>query len=316
MGTGYRVSDVLKTLTGSISKFVLAWLLPSVITLGLTTVFVLPHIKKAPFLKPVLDAGAGSPATGALVFSLLAVSSAVLFAYASLPIYRVLEGYALPGPLRRWLLRRQLRRWTRLQAAQRRFELTGRLVGAALSDELLRYPGQREFVQATRLGNALRAMERFGVEAYGLDSQTLWYELLGVVPEGTRRDVEESRSPVDFFVSAITHAIALASVCVCVGVASDQPTLVVLGLVATASIPISYRLAVNNVLDWGLAVKAVVNLGRKDLAAKLSLDVPAKIEWERNMWAAYVHAIEKRDRSSEDAYDTYRIPELSARSGP
>lgn len=311
------MSDVLKTLTGSVGKFVLAWLLPSVITLGLAALFVvLPHARSAPFVRPVLDAGGGGAATAALVFGLLAVTSAVLFAYASLPIYRMLEGYALPGPLRRRLLRRQLRRWARLQHAQRRFELTGRLVGPAISDELARYPGRREYVQATRLGNALRAMERFGVEAYGLDSQSLWYELLGVVPDGTRKDVEEARAPVDFFVSAISHALALASVCAGVGVATGDPVLLVIAGAAAASLPVSYALAVNNVLDWGLAVKAVVNLGRRDLADKLGLDVPREVHWERQMWAAHFHAIERRDPTADEEYDKYRVvPGASAGTG-
>ncbi len=305
------MSDVLKTLTGSISKFVLAWLLPSVITLGLAAVFVLPYARTLPLIEPLVAAGQGSAITGALVFALLAVTSAVLFAYASLPIYRVLEGYALPGFVRRRLLRRQLRRWTRLQHMQRRFELTGRLIGAGATDDISRYPARREYVQPTRLGNALRAMERFGVEAYGLDSQSLWYELLGVVPDGTRKDVEESRAPVDFFVSAITHASALSSLCLIAAIARGDLALLALGVASAATVPVSYSLAVNNVLDWGLAVKAVVNLGRRDLATTLGLVTPQELHWERQMWAAYIHAIEKRDASVEKEYDGYRMPEAA-----
>src|SRR5262249_46583191 len=143
----------------------------------------------------------------------------------------------------------------------------------------------------TRLGNALTAMETFGVTRYGLDSQTLWYELQSVVCT-TRRNTEDGRAPVDFFVSSIAHMSLFSVVAIGVGLGTINLRIVSIGLVTMATVPLSYRLAVKNVKDWGQAVKALVNLGRIPLAHRMGLIMPHELDEERNMWASYLSVIE------------------------
>ena len=73
------------------------------------------------------------------------------------------------------------------------------------------YPEASSDVLPTRLGNGHRAFERYGESRYGLDSQSLWYELLAVAPPTSRSEVDETRSPVDFFISAMVHLAMLST---------------------------------------------------------------------------------------------------------
>ncbi|MET7992069.1 hypothetical protein ABZU76_14290 [Amycolatopsis sp. NPDC005232] len=65
-------------------------------------------------------------------------------------------------------------------------------------------------VAATRLGNAIRRFEEHGHHRYRLDSQVLWHELNAVVPEPVRKQVEDGRTNVDFFVSLLCGHVLVA----------------------------------------------------------------------------------------------------------
>lgn len=53
--------------------------------------------------------------------------------------------------------------------------------------------------------------------------------------------------------------------------------------------PLAYRWSLDGVSSWGATIQAIVNVGREELAAKLSLELPKKIDEEREMWER-VHA--------------------------
>jgi hypothetical protein len=117
---------------------------------------------------------------------------AVAFAYGALPIYRMLEGYAMPASLQRLLRERRLREWYRLTAMTDRLR-DGDVAWLLAHERLKAYPSSADQVLPTRLGNALRAMESYGREVFGLDSQTLWYELQSIAPDNLRRDIKTDR---------------------------------------------------------------------------------------------------------------------------
>lgn len=302
------MGDLFKALTGGLAQFVFAWIVPSVITLGLFSIFVLPRVEDLYPFVAVLAVTKGSPGMAALIFSFFVLLLSMLFAYSSLPIYRLLEGYSLPKRVQSRLIRRHLRAWRRLKWQEQRALDSGQVPAGLLKERLNAYPVTENRVRGTRLGNALTAMESFGVTRYGLDSQSFWYELQAVSPETVRRQTEEGRSPVDFFVSSIAHFSLFAVVCAILAVVQQDLSLLVFAAMASLLVPLNYNLAVRNVKDWAGAVRALVNLGRRPLADAVGLRMPATLDDERQMWASFVWAIEELDAQSLPAYDAFRLP--------
>jgi hypothetical protein len=302
------MGDLFKAISGGLARFVFAWMTPSLIALGLFALYVLPGIADVWLLAPVTLPSEKSGITAAFVFSFFVVSFSVFFAYASVPIYQVLEGYRLPVALQRRLRRRHVRRFYRLRAAENYFRRTGMLPGGYTTDDLrLRYPRDVRDVRATRLGNALTTMESWSNDRYHLDSQTMWSELQGVASDNLRKDMDDGRAPVDFFVSSIAHASLLSVTGIGVGLATPQRQALVVGLLAAATIPVSYRLAVSNMLDWAQSVKALVNLSRVDLAARLGMEMPGTLEAEREMWSGHLYVVELADDRDIESYNSYRV---------
>ncbi len=306
------MGELFKAITGGLARFVFSWFVPSVVTLGLFWIFVLPSVRDAWPFRPIAAAGRESDVTAGIVFAFVVLVFSILFAYTSLPIYRFLEGYNLPKPLARRFHRRQLQEWRRIRWLEERSRLAGQPVPGLDLERIKLYPLRADQVAPTRLGNALRAMETFGYTRYGLDSQSLWFELQSVVPETTRRNTEEGRAPVDFFVSSIAHMTVLSVLCLIVGVSTLNVGTCLIGLGAAATVPLSYRLAVRNVKDWGDAVKALVNLGRIPLADHFGLSMPDELSEERNMWHAYMRVIERNDARFEEHLNHYRAGPFSA----
>jgi hypothetical protein len=278
------MTNIFSALSGGLTKFLYAWILPSAITVTVFLALVLPYVPGGPSRATLLET---PPLAASLVLVLGILGLSVVFAYASLPVYRFLEGYTMPDWWRRRLTRRRTREWHRLR---HRFELTaGTATNWELTLEALeQYPDSAEAIQATKLGNAMVAMEIYGNRAYGLDSQTLWYELQSVVTESVRRDVEDARAAVDFFVSAIAHLTLLTAVASVVALWSYSLVPAVVAVAAACLVPAAYRQAVLNVAGWRGSMRALVNLGRVPLADALGLRLPRTFESERAMWESFV----------------------------
>lgn len=301
------MGEFFKSVSGGIARFAFAWLGPSLIAVTLFWAFLFRHVDTLPFFEQISTTAQSGPLTSAVLFVAIALLLSILFAYASTPIYRILEGLTLPRGLKRRLHQKQVRTWRTLHHLQLRQDKGFPVTDQLAAEKILSYPLLVEDLRPTRLGNALAAMESWGSTRYGLDSQRLWYELLGVAPEATRRDTEEGRAPVDFYVSSIAHAVLLAgsALGVLLGTGDLLAGLLLAGCLV--AIPVAYRGAVANITDWALTVKALVNLGRFDLAKKLGLQMPPTIAEERHMWECYIGALEYGDFRQFDAlYDEYR----------
>jgi hypothetical protein len=303
------MSDLFKTLSGGFARFVFAWMTPSLISLGIFSIYVLPAISDTWLLRPVTGPASASGVAGAVIFAFFVLTLSVSFAYAALPIYQVLEGYHLPTRLKRRLRNRHLRRFAHIRQAEARFRQSGVLPPGYTTDDLwMRYPSDRSQVRATRLGNALTTMESWSLTRYHLDSQTMWHELQATASSSVRNDVDEGRAPVDFFVSSIVHMSLLSVSGIIVGAFTPDRQALVIGIGAALTVPLSYRLAVNNVIDWAQSVKAMVNVGRPVLADALGLTLPDRLQDEREMWSAHLHAIELANDHHLEAYNAFRRP--------
>ena len=206
--------SLFKDLSGSLARFIVAWLVPSVAAVAVFAVLVLPDLRD---VTPGGLLDRRPPLQAAVQFSIAVLVLSVLFAYVSLPIYQFLEGYTMPVRLARRLKRRHVRHLYRLRA-QFEHELRTDQGWEFTLERLAAYPESPEHVMPTRLGNALLAMEEYGGKRFGLDNQTLWYELLSTTSDGFRRDAEDARAGVDVFISALVHLTLLGTTAAVVAV--------------------------------------------------------------------------------------------------
>lgn len=176
-------------------------------------------------------------------------------------------------------------------------------------EQLKSFPEELSLIMPTRMGNALKAMEGYGFSRFGLDSQTLWYELQAVAREQVKRDSLEARSAVDFFVSSMSHMSVLGFVSLLVIPLSGRPYVPILvALASFALVAPAYDQAVRNIGEWRWTVQALVHTSRPELAEALRLTLPATIEEERKMWLAVTGLIHRgpRDRYLK-VFDSHRI---------
>jgi hypothetical protein len=287
------MTELFKALSGSLGRFVYAWLVPSLVTGAVFLLLVLPTMGAEPAISADLS-GLGFAA----IFALAVLTISVVFAYLAVPIYRFLEGYTLPRQLARRLRRRQLQEWHRLHRLQQFHSSRGNPLGE-VRERLQAYPEDPESLLPTRLGNALRSMERYGGRRFGLDSQTVWYELQSVSPENLRRDAGDARATVDFFVSSVAHLSFLSIVSATAAVAARSITAFLVALVSALLVPAAYRGAVHNVAEWRSTVQALVNVGRVKLAPALGLELPPTFLEEQEMWRSWTGLV---TYGSHDSY--------------
>jgi hypothetical protein len=299
------MADLLGGVTSSGWLFLFAWVLPSSIFVSGVATLVLPALRDLIAPEAAILASFAF-VEQSLILGFLALVLGLVMGAASTPLYRLLEGYTWPRRLRRWGTERQRSKKARI--AESIEELEDGLEKALRYEELQRFPSDPE-VAPTRLGNALRAFETYGVDRYKLDSQSFWTELLTVAPEGLRTELARARASVDFFVASTYLSATLGVLAVASGlvVESSGVGLVLLGVVALVLSPGCYRLAVTSTTYWASTVRALVNLGRRDLASGCGLCLPHELEREREMWqllAAFVFY--PYDKEWADQLDEFR----------
>ncbi|MFJ9900501.1 hypothetical protein ACIQPR_44940 [Streptomyces sp. NPDC091280] len=194
-------------------------------------------------------------------------------------------------------LRRTVTRDRRRTAVQR----------ALIQERLARYPIDDDQMAPTRLGNAIRRFEEYGWDRYRLDTQLLWNELTGCVPDQVRRQVDLARTSVDFFVALLFGHVAagILAALTLTTARPDTPLLLSTIAVLFGLVPLWYRSAVAATDEWAAAVRALVNSGRKPLADCLGLALPATLAAERDMWAMVSRLVPYHERAA--ALDPYRM---------
>ena len=128
-----------------------------------------------------------------------------------------------------------------------------------------------------------------------------------------------SRAGVDFFVHLVYESALLGVACVVAAIVgyemdalSQNPAfaLVLVGVIILGSGYLWYLLAVRSSTQLHRSVRALVHLGRLELAKKLGLDLPLTIEMERDMWHRVTvfsfYSYESEDRRNRGNFDQFR----------
>ncbi|MYW67300.1 hypothetical protein GTY65_25005 [Streptomyces sp. SID8379] len=317
------------------------WIVPTTVNLALLVVFLLPSLQGLPLIARLAELAQGRAAVAFLVGALLLglVSSAL-----QTPLYRILTGYLLwPGSLyesrvrwhseRRGILDDRLQR-LRLEARAARRPLPPAAAAdmsrlrderrvarhfardsrrssprrALLQEHLDRYPRDPRQISPTSLGNAIRRLEVEPYERFRIDLTALWDELTAVAPEQAVRQVDTARTSVNFFVCMLYGHVG---VILCAAVAAASPGKDLLVVVTTAVslcvlLPVWYRCAVTSTDAWHCAVRSLVNVGRKPLAAALHLTLPSRLADEREMWDLVCHLSRSAYEGGPSPLDRFR----------
>jgi hypothetical protein len=313
------MGGVFYAVSGSISKFVRAWLLPSAVGVGLFSFLILPALNDLSIVQRLNELGR---VERGLTLTVSALLLAFLSSYCSTSIYRFLEGYSWPKALAIRAVKRQQAVYKSLKTAALGDPAVGDQEGIEKADQgdrepswyaelavekLRRYPDSEFDILPTRLGNALKKIERYGSRRYSLDSQLLWSELNACAPTETSDEVEDARSVVDFFISFVFVSFVFGLLSLAVGVSKLHVPSLIAGLVALLLSRWFYNRAVDSTTWLAGAMQALVNLGRVSLAEKYGLGLPSTLSEERKMWEALTAFTFWGDGDWSKVLDEYRL---------
>jgi hypothetical protein len=295
------VADIVKMFTSGFWRYVVAWLLPCAAFLGGVLLTVYPSVKTLPILASIHSVASANTTLGLFIFGGVTLGISALLALSYEPIYRLWEGYTWPKRLFVFGRKRELKRYRSLkekrnayldQTEQERKTGNDDLAAyhstrrALLGEESQQFPKYQEDFLPTRLGNGLRAAERYGDERYGLDTQTLWYELGNATPADLAEELNAARGVVDFFISATTLSWLYALIAIGAALAKLDWVFACYALVAMVIGRLSYLRAARSTGAIARAQQAIVNVSRSRLADLFDLAVPDDIDQEREMWQA------------------------------
>jgi hypothetical protein len=301
------MGDIFKTLTAGFSRFVLAWLVPSLATLAVFAVYIYPEIKGSGVIRPIFEIANVGKIQAGLVFSFSAILLSLLFALTALPLNRLLEGYTLPTPIQRHFRRRQVRRMLRFRRTWERTPERFPDRRGQIREQLDLYPLERREILPTRLGNAYKSVEIYGRDQFRLDLQTFNYELHGVASARLLQDVDDTRAQVDFFIGFVGQLSLLSFVSLFVAVHVPSDTALVVAVASLVLARLSYAAAVKNITDLKYAMQALVNTGRPGLATALGYRLPTRLAREREFWGAWTRSVQDRKHAELMSFDNERI---------
>lgn len=178
---------------------------------------------------------------------------------------RVKKAMAQAGPLDLPALQLEQRR-----LEERRIEPSVRSEQAGIA--LSRYPVSTDQLMATRLGNVLRRHERQAGEPFGLDAVTVIPYLAQVAEQAERDYLDDARSALDLPV----RMVLIWSICTAEGILLlwRYDYWLLLSLVTYALAYIAYRGAISAAARYGVAMRVVLTLGRKNLYERVSIKFP------------------------------------------
>jgi len=244
---------------------------------------------------------------------LAAVCALILFATflgaALMTLTRLLEGYwsRLAAPLAwlgRWWQRRR-RRW---------IKKIPNGIGALRDHQ--EFPDNDGDLLPTRLGNAMRAAERYSnnEDRWALDAVFWWSRLNLVLPDPARQAVEDCRAALDQLVVLTWLAMAFGLTAAGFGAARELRVEVWApcaggGLVLAW---LCYRAAVAAAVNFGEQVRACFDLYRTAVLTKLGWEVPARWSEERALWQALQQQLYRLGTTSQAADQLLDQPRRTA----
>jgi hypothetical protein len=147
------------------------------------------------------------------------------------------------------------------------------------------FPRRRDALLPTRLGNAIRAFERYSNERWGLDGVTIWPRIEALLSAEEHEALVDSK--IDFYVflnATVGSLIVGACLVVDQAVNAPQPA----SFWPLYAIPfvlayVLYRAAIGSAAGWGDAVRSSIDLHRIEIYEKLGVRRPTSFSDERHL---------------------------------
>lgn len=152
------------------------------------------------------------------------------------------------------------------------------------------YPDRESLVLPTRLGNVLRAFERYPAVQYEIESIVFWPRLVDVMESGYAEAVDGARTSFLFLLtlSFLTSVLALATLLAGLVYLPPNPFIHLVLPVAGFAVAARwlYRLSLGRASAWGEMVKGAFDLYRWPLLEKMGFEQkPRTRAEERALWS-------------------------------
>ncbi|MDQ7904399.1 hypothetical protein RB614_07665 [Phytohabitans sp. ZYX-F-186] len=191
-------------------------------------------------------------------------------------VIRLFEGY----PLARWpALDEAGKRWHRARSA------------ALDADDgewftlYIEYPASHE-VLPTRLGNVIRAAERYPLYRYEADLILVWPRLLQVLPRESVQDAEDSRATLEFLLvlSLWFVGFGILSPVVAAVVGSSAVVALVCFVIGAGGAYAAYLSGISAASEYGEHLRALFDTHRLTLLEQLRIPPPQTPDDEQDRW--------------------------------
>ena len=317
-------------------SFFIGFFLPaSLIFLGVVgTLSAFDYITYSAEVKHYL---ADKSTTGAALSVVIIWFISILLMALNRPLIRLLEGYGRGNPFSIFLSRRKQEFKYRISPL---FTKSDKIIHAQRSggpepdqeDDFQQnlytavnsYPESIENVLSTRLGNVMRAYERYSDVVYGMEAIVLWPRLFMVIPEEARNRVREGEALFQFSLNTLIVGflnLALYIVLVAVSLHSSNAT-GLSDILRWPFIPVISALAAwfgwwqlpNAAGQRGEQVKSIFDLYRGMLAEALGLEFPPTHKAERDMWELVSRRMTFRLSEDVKSLDEFRKKDYAKRS--
>jgi hypothetical protein len=228
------------------------------------------------------------------------------------PIVRLFEGYPLADRAHRWyakplynaLIGRQRARYTKMRDACKSPELSPVQQRDAKWRLDKDFPWDKESLMLpTALGNAIRAFERHGPTRWGLNAIAAWPHIEMLLQTEETQVQSDAKGDVAFFMNGSLLAVIAGLVLVADQIVNEPLPWLAVALYAIPFILsiAFYRASVGSAQRWGSAVRASLDIHRRELYEKLGLRAPLNFTDERETVAPALNAALLRGEPIPDA---------------
>jgi hypothetical protein len=168
----------------------------------------------------------------------------------------------------------------------------------------------------TRLGNILRAAERYPYARYGAEPIILWPRLYHVMPREFLADVDEARSTLEFLLVTSLFCGLFGSVNLLILLATGAPLPLAVACFALGLLLswVAYQSALPAAAEYGEHLRAGAEVYRLQLLHALQLKSPSSLEEEKATWKAVLEFIGRNTEDDVEDLLIYGASPVEARS--
>jgi hypothetical protein len=165
--------------------------------------------------------------------------------------------------------------------------------GKAMRELIKAYPGERDLVLPTRLGNMIRAFEHHPYALYRIDPISGWARLISQIPDGFASQIEDAKMGVTIRLNVTVVLGLLALELWFINSVTPRPWLPLAAAICIVSSYGSYRSSFAPAMAWGEYVRSAFDLYRLDVLKQLGIEMPTgpfTIQQERDIWQVVQYA--------------------------